>query len=159
MSRYARLFGLTVLAISLAATSGLAQTPAPQPAPQPAPRGERARPGLAGLNLTDAQRQQIRTLREHNRAAGRDQMRQLREARQSLRAEMYADAPDQNKIDALRQQMTTLAQQIEGRRLDVQQQIAQILTAEQRQFMREHRGQFRPYRARRMNRLRGGGVF
>src|SRR5512141_1624060 len=99
MSRYARLFGLTVLAISLAATSGIAQTPAPQPAPQPAPRGERPRPGLAGLNLTDAQRQQIRTLREHNRAAGRDQVRQLREARQSLRAEMYADAPDQNKID------------------------------------------------------------
>jgi Spy/CpxP family protein refolding chaperone len=41
----------------------------------------------------------------------------------------------------------------------VQQQIAQILTPEQRQFMREHRGQFRPYRARRMNRLRGGRVF
>ena len=153
MARYSRFLGLTVLVVALGATSGVAQTP-PQPQRQP---GQRADRFMAGLNLTDTQRDQIRALREQQRTVVRDQMQQLRNARQALRSETFADAPDQGKIDSLKQQVAALSQQLEARRLDLQQQIAQILTPEQRQYLREHRGQVRQFRGRRMN--RPGGWF
>lgn len=154
MARYSRFLGLTVLALTLGATSGIAQIAATQPQRQPGPRADRF---MAGLNLTDTQRDQIRALREQHRTLMRGQMQQLRDVRQALRSETFADSPDQDKIQSLKQQVATLSQQIEARRLDLQQQIAQILTPEQRQYLREHRGQVRQFRGRRMN--RPGGWF
>jgi protein CpxP len=147
MSRYARFLGLTVIAITLAATASMAQSAGQQPRQ----RGQRF---MAGLNLTDMQRDQIRTLREQHRTAIRDQALQLRDARRALRVETFADSPDQAKIDSLQQQVATLSQQMEASRLELDQQIAKFLTPEQRKYMREHTGQMRQLRGRRMNRGR-----
>lgn len=154
MARYSRFLGLTVLAVILGATSGVAQTTAAQTRRQP---GQRADRFMAGLNLNDTQRDQIRALREQHHTVVREQMQQLRDARQALRGETFAESPDQGKIDSLKQQVATLSQQLEARRLELQQQIAQILTPEQRQYLRDHRGQMRQFRGRRMN--RPGGWF
>ncbi len=148
MSRYARFLAMTVLALTAATAIVTAQTPPPGPR-------QRARQFMAGLNLTDAQREQIRTLREQHRSAVGEERQQLRDARRELRSQMLVDTPDQARIDALQEQVASLSQQLQARRLDLQQKIAQVLTPEQRQFLREHRGRMRPFRGRGM---RGGRI-
>ncbi len=143
MSRIARFLVMTSAALMLVSVTGFAQAPPP-------PAGPRGRDILAGAGLTDAQRDQIRTLRDQDRTAMREQTQQVREAHRALHEEIFADNPNPSKIDALQQQVTSLSQQLQARRLDLQQRIAQILTPEQRRFVREHRGQMRAFRAGRM---------
>jgi Spy/CpxP family protein refolding chaperone len=58
-------------------------------------------PMLRGLNLTDAQREQIRTLSEQRRASG-DPRRTLMDLERQLQTAILADTPDQQKIDDLK---------------------------------------------------------
>jgi Spy/CpxP family protein refolding chaperone len=136
-----------------------------------APQGPARRPGpgdrgfLAGVSLTDTQRDQIRALREEERAGARDQLQQMRDAQRVLHEEIFADSPNQSKIDGLQQQVTSLSQQLQVRRLELQQRIAQVLTPEQRRYVREHGAERRAFRAgrmmerRMMQRRRPGGAF
>src|SRR6476620_734607 len=55
-------------------------------------------PILRGLNLTDAQRAQIRTITEAQRTGDNPRRNQMDLERQ-LQAAILADAPDQQKID------------------------------------------------------------
>lgn len=144
MSRFSRFLGISLAVAALSVTTGFAQAPA-RPADPGQARGARAHRFMAGLNLTDAQREQIRTLRNEHRTALRDQVRQLRDARRALRAETFADSPDAAKLQSLKEQVATLSQQVETRRLEMQQEIAQILTPEQRQYMRDHQPQMRRF--------------
>lgn len=126
-------------ALALAGVTGYAQQ-----APQAGQTTEQARParpwrGMPGLNLTDAQRDEIAKLREEHRAATREDSQKLRVAKRQLRDEVFADNPDQNKIATLKSDIAQLSQQLEARRLDEQERFARILTPEQRKLMREHR--------------------
>ncbi|HSL20072.1 MAG TPA: periplasmic heavy metal sensor [Vicinamibacterales bacterium] len=143
MARFSRLLIGTAAAVALAAGAALAQAQAPAPQPQTrAPRARAARLA-AQLNLTDAQREQIRKVREDNRVALRDQTLKLRDARRALQDALYADAPDQGTIDTLKSEIAQLTQQVEARRLEIQEEIARIYTPEQRQILRERRNLIR----------------
>lgn len=92
--------------------------------------------GLFGVELTDAQREQIKAIREEERAAGSRQPSGV-PAHVQLRAELLADAPDQQKIAALREQIVAAHSERLAREIALQQKIVALLTPEQRAQARE----------------------
>ena len=140
MSRVLKVFLASACALSFAAATALAQ-----PAPSPPPPG-------GTLNLTDAQRDEIRKLRDETRAARREDAGKLREATRQLREELFADDPDQGKIASLKNDIAQLSHQIQARRLDQQERLSRIFTPEQRRLLRERRGLSQERRALRQER-------
>jgi protein CpxP len=97
-----------------------------------------ALPMLRQLNLTDVQRDQVKTLvdeqRKQNEASG---PRKVAELHRSLEAAILADTPDTAQIDQLRASIAEAESAALAARVDLQIKIAQILTAEQRQQARD----------------------
>ena len=93
-------------------------------------------PMLRGLNLTDAQKEQIRTLTEQRRT-GEDPRRNLMDLERQLQTAILADVPDQQKIDELKGSIATASAQELAARIDFESRIAQILTPEQRAQARD----------------------
>lgn len=116
-------------------------------------------PVLRQLNLTDAQREQIKTLTDAERAArtqsgGQAPARTLFELQQSLQAAIFADTPDTAQIDQLKANIAEAEAAALAGRIDLQVKIAQILTPEQRAQARELTAQ-RANRVGRAERLHG----
>jgi periplasmic protein CpxP/Spy len=104
-------------------------------------------PMLRQLNLTDAQRDQVKALVEDQRKQNDGSaLRRVGELRQALQAAIFADAPDSAQIDQLRASIAEADAAALAARVDLQLKIAQILTPEQRQQARESIGK-RPTRA------------
>ena len=104
-------------------------------------------PVLRQLNLTDAQREQVKALveeqrKQHDGAA----VRKVVELQRALRAAVFAETPDTTQIDQLRASIAEAEAAALAARVDLQLKIAQILTPEQRQQARESTGK-RPGRA------------
>jgi periplasmic protein CpxP/Spy len=109
--------------------------------------------GFAGIELTDAQKEQIKSIREANKPTGvhRDEMKTIAEAR---RAGTITDA-QKERVKSIRQEMM-------AHRQNVQAQIMAVLTPEQkaqieqrrtemqqkRQEFRQNRQEFRQKRQR-----------
>ena len=93
-------------------------------------------PMLRGLDLTDAQKEQIKTLTEQRRT-GEDPRRNLMDLERQLRTAVLADTPDQQKIDELKGSIATASAQALAARIELESRIAQILTPEQRAQARE----------------------
>jgi periplasmic protein CpxP/Spy len=93
-------------------------------------------PVQRGLNLTDAQREQIRALTEQRHAAG-DPVRNLMDLERQLQTAILADTPDQQKIEELKNSIAAASAQELAARIDLQSRIAQVLTPEQRAQARE----------------------
>ena len=92
--------------------------------------------GLASLNLSHEQQQKILALQEENRSKNWGTMGQMRSEMFKLRGMYSADQLDpkayseqQKKVDDLRRQMT-------ASRIEVRNQIEQVLSAEQRKQFR-----------------------
>lgn len=142
-----RTLWMTTAAVALAAVLAVPAA-AEDPQGRGAGRGMGVGPGgpggrggpmamLRGLQLTDAQREQIRAIHEDVRgsaAEGRKGMELQRELRQAL----LADTPDLQKIDALKLAITTAHAEALARRIDVHTRISQVLTAEQRAQARQN---------------------
>jgi Spy/CpxP family protein refolding chaperone len=92
---------------------------------------------LRELNLTDAQREQIRTLTTERRDQGESPSRKVAELRHQLQAAVFADAPDQQKIDELKNSIAAATSAEPAARIDLETRIAQILTPEQRAKARD----------------------
>ena len=93
-----------VAAIVLAAAVAIpatAQPPQGGRGPGRGPGFDGALPILRGLNLSDAQREQIRALTEAQRTA-ENPRRTLMDLERQLQAALLADSPDQQKIDDLK---------------------------------------------------------
>jgi len=118
-------------------SAALVAVAAAQPGPPqgPGPRMA-ATPPQQGPQLTDDQLTKMQALateqRERVRAA-RDQMRKLQE---QMRAEVWADTPDEAKIRQLRGDLAKAQQEMFTARLDFQAKRAQVLTPEQRKQVR-----------------------
>ena len=125
-------------AAALLPIAAAAQQPAPQGPPPQGRGGARA----AQVNrpipnqLTDAQREQIRTFDEQHRQALEAARNELGDLHRQLNEQLTAAQPDNAKITSLRsaivQKETALAQA----RLDRLAKMSSILTAEQRQSLR-----------------------
>lgn len=90
--------------------------------------------GVIVRDLTDEQRTQVHAIMQEARRDGPPADANLR---RQLEAELLADAPNDAKIEELRQQI--LAAEGEGltRHIVIQKKVAQVLTAEQRAKARE----------------------
>ena len=103
------------------------------------PAFDRAVPLLRGLNLTDAQREQIRSITEAQRT-GDNPRRNVMDLERQLQAALFADAPDQTKIDQLKNSIAAARAAELTSRIELQSRIAQVLTPEQRAQARDALG-------------------
>lgn len=100
----------------------------------PGPGGPMAM--LRGLDLTDAQREQIRALAEEQRKDG-PPMQKAGELRRELHAAIFADSPDHARIDQLEAAIAEAEATALSAHVEHQLKVAQVLTAEQRAKVRE----------------------
>lgn len=91
---------------------------------------------LRGLELTEQQQAQINAIREQARGDAATAPAGLPLHRQ-LQAEVFADAPDPTKLDALQQQIAEAEAVRLARQIAIEQKIAAVLTDEQRAEVRE----------------------
>lgn len=90
-------------------------------------RGEGA---FAKLNLTDAQKAQMKTLREQFKTENAQLFSQLRQARTDLRT--AREANDTARLESLRGSMNSLKTQFKAAKKAHREQVLTILTPEQR---------------------------
>ena len=91
---------------------------------------------LRGIELTDAQRDQIRAIMDQHREEAPGM--KVRELDQQLQLAILADTPDPQKVDELKAAVSTAAAEQLGTRIDVETRIVQILTPAQRTQAREN---------------------
>lgn len=134
-----RIVMAAVLALSVGAISLLAQGPGQRPGGPGRGRGGPGGPGGPGilamvhqLDLTDAQREQLRALAEEGRHGG-DPGAPMRAAEQKLHAAVLADTPDLQAIESLKAALNAAHAAELEHRVDMMRKIAQILTPAQRQ--------------------------
>ena len=85
------------------------------------------------LNLTDAQKQQVKTMMQSQHATMRPLMQQLAENRKALLAATANGAFDQAKVQAIANQQSQAMAQLMVQKASIQHQIyTQVLTADQR---------------------------
>lgn len=111
-------------------------------------RGMGMMPGLRGLDLTEAQREQIASIRQAEQDAW-GELPAVGPLHRQLQAELFAEAPDAQKISALQVQIAQAESEHLTRRIALEQKIAQVLTADQRAQVRERLAQAPPQRGRR----------
>jgi Spy/CpxP family protein refolding chaperone len=85
---------------------------------------------LRGIELTDAQREQIRAIHEGARDDG--SRAKLGELQTQLQAAIFADTVDLQKVEALKSSIAQAEAAALAARIDVQTRVAQVLTPEQR---------------------------
>jgi periplasmic protein CpxP/Spy len=137
---------IAVVAIAATAAIPVIAQP-PQSAQTPQTRQGRVGPGrggpgvplplLRGLNLTDAQREQVRALTAERRNQADNPGRKVAELEQQLRLAIFADAPDQQKISELKEAIDAASAEALTARIDLQTRVSQVLTDEQRAKARE----------------------
>jgi periplasmic protein CpxP/Spy len=93
-------------------------------------------PILRTLNLTDAQREQIQAITEAERGANNPR-RNLMDLERQLQSAIFSDAPDQQKIDDLKNSIAAANAADLAARIDLASRISQILTPEQRAQARD----------------------
>jgi Spy/CpxP family protein refolding chaperone len=129
------------LSLSVGAMSLLAQGAGQRPGGPgrgPGGRGGPDGPGILAavrhLDLTDAQREQLRALADDNRQGG-DPGASIRAAEQKLHAAVLADTPDLQAIESLKAALNRAHAEELDHRVAMMQSIAQILTPAQRQHL------------------------
>jgi periplasmic protein CpxP/Spy len=94
-------------------------------------------PVLRGLNLNDAQREQIRSITQQQRTDDNSPQRKVADLNKQLHLAILADTPDLQKIDELKTSIAAATAEALTAQVDVQTRIAQVLTPEQRAQARE----------------------
>jgi Spy/CpxP family protein refolding chaperone len=133
------LAALFVAAVALVTVSAQGQTGQERQGPG---RGKGFRPGgpmLQRLNITDAQREQIRGIVEQQRQTDQAPIKKLDDLQRELHAVTFADSPDRAKIDQLKADIGQAEAAALDARVELDLKIAQVLTPEQRAQARELR--------------------
>lgn len=94
-------------------------------------------PVLRGLELSDAQREQIRSITQERRAGADGPQRRLADLNKQLHLAILAESPDGQKVEELKTAIAAATGEALTARIDVQTRIAQVLTPEQRGKARE----------------------
>jgi periplasmic protein CpxP/Spy len=131
----------TVAALAIAAAVAIPVVAQPQGSGQRGGPGFGGRggpfPALRGLNLNDAQREQIRSIAQQQRTDDNSPQRKVADLNKQLHLAILADAPDLQKIDELKTSIAAATAEALTAQVDVQTRIAQVLTPEQRAQARE----------------------
>ena len=108
---------------------------------QGGPGGPGGRGGLApflrGIELTDAQRQQIRAIHQEARTGEPDRAGMF-ELRKQLQLAILADPVDQQKLEQLKSAIEKAEAAALAKRVEIETRVAQVLTPEQRAKAREN---------------------
>jgi periplasmic protein CpxP/Spy len=124
-----------VIALAIAATAAAASAHGPR-AGQDGPKAGRMMKFAAKLNLTDAQKQQIRDIHR----ADRERNQQLyADLRTKLRALREAKRSGDANADALKAEIQPLREQVKAARKATREQVRGVLTPEQRQQLEQWR--------------------
>jgi protein CpxP len=145
MTTYTRTLSAIAAAVAVAMTAAISAGAGQLPAGRGPGSGQgRGGPGgplpiLRQLNLTEAQRAQIKALTDEQRAQNDAQSpaRKFVELQRALEAAVFADTPDNAQIDQLRAGIAEAEAGLLAARVELQLKIAQILTPEQRKLARE----------------------
>jgi protein CpxP len=105
-------------------------------------------PMLRGLDLTDQQKEDIKAVMEQERDGRQGPPPEMALQRQ-LQQELYADAPDPQKLASIQQQLVQAEAARLAKRVAIEQKVAAVLTAEQRAQVRERLSQEPQRRERR----------
>jgi periplasmic protein CpxP/Spy len=139
-----------------------AQGAAPQPAvpqgPPPPAMGRGAGMGMGRqLNLTDAQKEQLRAMRDQQERDALALRQRMRDARLKLRTAMKADVPDEAAVKAAAGAVAAV--QVDQFALQARRkaQLMKVLTPEQQQQVRQFRARAERQAARQM-RMNGRGA-
>ena len=92
---------------------------------------------LAQLNLSDEQREKVLKIQEENRRKNWDLMGQVRTEQFKLRQMAYGDKLDAAAITEQQKKVDDLRRQMLKSRIETRNQIAAVLTAEQKQQFRQ----------------------
>jgi protein CpxP len=137
-------FVLSILTMSILACASYAQTATPQPSSEPQTEGGwqghpgwqgRGGPGgwgFFGLNLTDAQMQQIKSLHEQSRASAKPYLDQLKPLRQQMQALIHSGNFDENAARALATQQSELTTELDVINARTEAAIYNLLTPDQK---------------------------
>jgi Spy/CpxP family protein refolding chaperone len=141
---------LTVVAFSAAVPSILGQT-----TQQPTATAEVQQRALGGdpvqqLNLTPEQRQQIRAIRENNRADRAAINDQLREANRLLEEALNSETPDEGLVEQRLRSVAAAQAAATRMRVLTEIRIRRVLTPEQRNLLRSLQQQARESRRERI---------
>lgn len=135
--------GLAVAFGLACAAEGYGQTAAaaPQAAPTAGARAQAKSPAAnqAGLNLTDAQRDEIRALRDGQRGDQRALRERMRAAREQLRQAMRADVPDEAAVRAAAGAVAAVQADQAVHRARSRAQFMSVLTPDQQARMKQAR--------------------
>lgn len=101
-------------------------------------------PILRELNLTDAQREQVRSITQAQRGNTNSPHSKLADLNKQLHLAILADAPDMQKIEELKTSIAAASAEALTERIDVQTRIAQVLTPEQREQARAELAKAQP---------------
>lgn len=83
----------------------------------------------ARLNLSDAQREQLRAIRKQQREATRELRQEMRQMRRELRQMRDPNSPDAERLEA---RMEDLRDHLQGRVAAARIEVRKVLTTEQR---------------------------
>ena len=92
----------------------------------------------AALNLTDEQREKVLAIQEEHRKKNWAAMGEVRAEQFKLRSLYGADKPDANKVVEQQKKVDALRQQMLKSRVETHNQIAAVLTPEQRKQLRQY---------------------
>jgi Spy/CpxP family protein refolding chaperone len=95
-------------------------------------------------DLSDQQKKDIQALLDRQRESGRSEVVHLMELQHRLAQAVLADTPNIGTIEDLKSQIAAAEAKVREARIDLQMQIAQVLTPEQRKTLRERPVPARP---------------
>jgi Spy/CpxP family protein refolding chaperone len=137
---------LAFAAIVVTGAFAFAQGTPPPPQRRPGQMMGRGGPGGPGpggamqhLNLTDDQRTKVQSLMEQQRQSHQGEMQKIMDLQQQLKNMIFAHNGPAD-TDAMQQQIATLQAQLEADRINLQKQVAAILTPDQRKQVRDMPG-------------------
>ncbi len=135
--------GVLLLAAPLSAAAP------PGAGPEQGPeRSGRLRGVLKQLDLSEAQRKELRAERESRKATVKPLRATLRQGREELDALWRAESPDRGAIEAKRRELADLRQQLDAHRDEGRLALYRVLTPEQRRRFDDLMAAKRPPRKR-----------
>lgn len=148
---------VTVTALAGVLVAGLVSLASAQPPSDGGFRGPRGglMMGLRDLDLSDAQRDQIRELVQTHREANRATAEQLRAARVALNEAVMAEVVNESEIRALSAQVAPLEADSAVQRAYFNAQLLQVLTPDQRGELQDIQAEMEDRRSRRRQGSRG----
>ncbi len=100
------------------------------------------------LGLTEEQRQQLRDLREENRADRKELYRKLKDKKEQLREELYRDELDPGQVEKIHAEIKELKLELADLRLEGILAVRDVLTPEQFSDLKERFSRLRERKKR-----------